>query len=51
MSGAGGGRHFLDLDAVQPADLRRILDRAAAFKRGDGAKPLAGRTETFGARN
>jgi ornithine carbamoyltransferase len=35
VSGAGGGRHFLDLDAVEAADLRRILDRAAAFKRGD----------------
>ena len=45
MSGAGGGgRHFLDLDAVEAADLRSILDRAAAFKRGDPAKPLAGRT-------
>jgi ornithine carbamoyltransferase len=45
VSGAGGGgRHFLDLDAVEAADLRRILDRAAAFKRGDPAKPLAGRT-------
>jgi ornithine carbamoyltransferase len=37
-------RHFLDLDRTESADLRAILDRAAAFKGGDPAKPMAGRT-------
>jgi ornithine carbamoyltransferase len=37
-------RHFLDLDRTEAADLRAILDRAAAFKGGDPAKPMAGRT-------
>lgn len=41
------GRHFLDLDCVAPADLRRMLDWAAAFKRGrppaGAKKPLAGK--------
>jgi ornithine carbamoyltransferase len=37
-------RHFLDLDAVESPDLRRIIDRAKAFKGGDAAKPMAGRT-------
>jgi ornithine carbamoyltransferase len=36
--------HFLDLDRLETGDLRRILDRAAAFKGGDAAKPMAGRT-------
>jgi ornithine carbamoyltransferase len=40
-------RHFLDIDRYQPADLRRILDLGAAYKRGEHphgcAKPLAGR--------
>jgi ornithine carbamoyltransferase len=39
-------RHFLDLDRVEAAELRRILDFGHAFKK-DGqhaAKPLAGRT-------
>ncbi|MCW5771337.1 MAG: ornithine carbamoyltransferase [Rhodospirillaceae bacterium] len=42
------GRHFLDLDRVAPADLRRILDMAAAYKRGrppgGQKKPLAGKS-------
>ena len=37
-------RHFLDLRDFDPATLRRMLDLAAGFKRGQGAKPLAGRT-------
>lgn len=38
-------RHFLDLDQVEIGDLRQILDRAAAMKRGDGeAAPLAGKS-------
>ena len=37
-------RHFLDPDAVEAHELRRVLERAAAFKRGDGARPFAGRT-------
>ena len=36
-------RSFLDLDAIDGADLRRILARAAAFKSGDAARPLAGK--------
>ena len=28
------GRHFLDLDRIAPAELRRMLDWAAAYKRG-----------------
>jgi ornithine carbamoyltransferase len=36
-------RSFLDLDAVDGSELRRILDRAAAFKAGDPARPMAGR--------
>ncbi len=36
-------RHFLDLDALEEASLRAILDRAHAFKGGDPARPLAGR--------
>lgn len=35
-------RHFLDLDALDGGDLRSILARAAAFKGGDPARPLAG---------
>jgi ornithine carbamoyltransferase len=41
------GRHFLDLDRIAPAELRRMLDWAAAYKRGrppaGEAKPLAGK--------
>ena len=36
-------RSFLDLDVIDTGQLRRILDRACAFKRGDAAKPMAGR--------
>ena len=36
-------RSFLDLDAIDGSDLRRILARAAAFKSGDAARPLAGK--------
>ena len=36
-------RSFLDLDAIASGDLRRILDRAVAFKSGDPAKPMAGK--------
>jgi ornithine carbamoyltransferase len=37
-------RSFLDLDAFEGSELRRILARAGAFKQGDPAKPMAGRT-------
>ena len=37
-------RHFLDLKDYDGAALRRILDRALAFKAGDPARPLEGRT-------
>ena len=36
-------RSFLDLDAIPSGDLRRILDRAVAFKSGDPARPMAGK--------
>jgi ornithine carbamoyltransferase len=36
-------RSFLDLDALDTGALRGILGRAQAFKRGDDAKPMAGR--------
>ena len=36
-------RSFLDLDALDAEALHGILGRAHAFKRGDGAKPMAGR--------
>jgi ornithine carbamoyltransferase len=37
-------RHFLDLDEIEPAELRRILDIGVAFKKGEGeAAPLAGK--------
>ncbi|MCW5729537.1 MAG: ornithine carbamoyltransferase [Alphaproteobacteria bacterium] len=38
MSG-NGIRHFLDLDRLDAATLRAILDRAASFKRARGATP------------
>src|SRR5262249_49811741 len=42
------GRHFLDLDRIAPAELRRMLDWAAAYKGdrppGGDAKPLAGKS-------
>ena len=38
-------RHFLDLDALEPATTRQIVDLAARAKTGKvGAAPLAGRT-------
>ncbi len=41
-------RHFLDIDRLDEATLRHILDWAAALKRGDSpggeGRPLAGRT-------
>lgn len=40
-------RHFLDLDGIDADTLRRILNRGAAYKRGDpgeAARPLAGKT-------
>ncbi len=42
---SAGPRHFLDLDRVDPGELRRILDLGRAFKDGTAAdpQPLAGR--------
>ena len=38
-------RHFLDLDRVAAADLRGMLDRGLAYKKGaDRSRPLAGKT-------
>ena len=37
-------RSFLDLDLLDRATLRHILDRAAAYKAGDPAQPMVGRT-------
>ncbi len=37
-------RHFLDLDRIAPVELRRMLDRGMAFKRGaDRSQPLKGK--------
>ena len=37
-------RHFLDLDRIDGAELRRILDRGVAYKRGlDRSQPLKGK--------
>src|SRR5260221_8099598 len=37
-------RHFLDLDRIDGAELRRILDHGVAYKRGlDRAQPLKGK--------
>jgi len=39
-------RHFLDLDAFDPVQLRTLIERGKAFKRGDaggGARPLDGK--------
>lgn len=39
-------KHFLDLDKIEAATLRQILDTGGAFKRGEapgGAAPLAGK--------
>ena len=40
----GRPRHFLDLKDVDGAQLRGILERGCAFKAGDRARPLEGRT-------
>jgi ornithine carbamoyltransferase len=38
-------RHFLDLDRVDAAELRRMLDHGLAYKRGlDRSQPLQGKT-------
>jgi ornithine carbamoyltransferase len=39
-------RHFLDLDKIDKAELRSLLERGKAFKRGDakGTRPLEGKT-------
>jgi ornithine carbamoyltransferase len=40
----GAPRHFLDLDRVDAAELRRMLDRGFAYKRGaDRSQPLRGK--------
>src|ERR1700758_4810634 len=37
-------RHFLDLDRLDGAELRRMLDRGFAYKRGDDrTQPLRGK--------
>ncbi len=41
---ASGPRHFLDLKDFTGAELRALLDAAAAFKRGSPKKPLAGKS-------
>src|SRR3546814_983815 len=40
-----GVRHFLDLDRIEPAALRGLIEQAKAYKAGDGlaSKPLDGR--------
>ena len=41
----GAPRHFLDLDRIEPAELRHILDRGLAFREGrDDRRPLVGKT-------
>lgn len=42
---AGGVKHFLDLDKIDTSDLRRMVEQAKAFKRGEGLadKPLDGK--------
>ncbi|MCB2102763.1 MAG: ornithine carbamoyltransferase [Rhodobacterales bacterium] len=46
MRGSASPRHFLDLDRVPAADLRHILDMAAAYKGGSSGdpQPMTGRT-------
>jgi len=46
MTGPNRPRHFLDLDRFDGAELRRILDLARSFKRGEGLAqaPLRGKT-------
>jgi ornithine carbamoyltransferase len=44
MRGLAQPRHFLDLDRVDASELRRILDRGLAYKRGlDHSEPLKGK--------
>ncbi len=46
--GVNAPRHFLDIDALSPEDLRDILDRGLAYKRGEppagDARPLEGKS-------
>ncbi len=42
--GARAPRHFLDLDRLDPALLRGILDTGLAYKNGRRDRPLAGKT-------
>lgn len=37
-------RHFLDLDKLDTATLRGILDAGIGFKNGEGGEPLSGKT-------
>ena len=37
-------RHFLDIDRLDSAELRRILDTGFAYKKGRRDRPLAGKT-------
>src|ERR1700758_1546085 len=40
----GSPRHFLDIDRLDSAELRRLLDLGFAYKRGRRDRPLAGKT-------
>src|SRR5215469_10690624 len=40
----GPPRHFLDIDRLASAELRRILDAGFAYKKGRRDRPLAGKT-------
>src|ERR1700754_3075730 len=48
LAGTAGPRHFLDLDRLDTATLRRILDASHACKKGQipggKEKPLAGKS-------
>src|SRR5271154_4857894 len=46
MSAVNMPRHFLDLDQLDAATLRQILDMGKAFRLGEGvaARPLRGKT-------
>ena len=41
---SGPPRHFLDIDRLESAELRRILDTGFAYKKGRRDRPLAGKT-------
>ncbi len=43
VEGGLGPRHFLDIDRFETAELRGILDVAAAYKNGRRDRPLAGK--------